>query len=304
MTYLFRNQLQIVWFLTLAGCGPDEAPQPPPDEQREPRTVERTAYARTIAASGAETCALDWDEDVICWGPDGQSRPFDDTTYSEFSSAQTETGDDWGICAVARYSNFCIGSNVEVGFVRSDTEHIGVGSQGTLCYQFEDKTIQCLGLDEYDLPEVADFDVIVGHGQSFCGLKRGEPPECWGQPLPDVPTSDRLAFTAAGDWCEIKEGLVECSNGADFELEVSDALQISAGPEMVCVLDQSGALFCDGTARALANLPSSSTRFVEIGVGQAHGCGIAEIGEFICWGSWLVDSEEVPVESPADVKAF
>lgn len=303
MSYLTKSRFCVVLIFTFSGCAPDDGPREPAEEPPEPRVVERTEYARTIAAAGAQTWALDRDGEVVWWGPEGLEQfPFEGRC-SEFSGGQSDADGDWVLCAVgdSYYPSVCLGR--DNGRAAEDVVHSAAGSSDTQCFQRTDKTLQCFGLDDYAVPESADFDSLVGQGESFCGLKLGEAPVCWGATLAETPTGDRLAFVSDGQWCQIDDG-VECSGGVEFDLGVSDALQISAGPEMVCVLDSSGELACDGSSRALENLPEASTRFVEIAVGQAHGCGIKESGEFVCWGTWILDSEEILAESPAEVVAF
>ena len=67
-------------------------------------------------------------------------------------------------------------------------------------------------------------------------------------------------------------------------------LILALGTFAACVKDIDGGVDCWGGGEIVSSVSQAATDYVQIDLGQAHGCGVRQNGEIQCWGAGTTDT--------------
>lgn len=205
-----------------------------------------------ITAGWRETCALDQEGYIRCWGELDPTLP----PPSEQSFSQIQLGQGFGCGLTDPDARLVCWGHNEYGQASPPSgegfSSLSVGRGHHACAIDAEGRARCWG-DSAEgrtlAPAVVILGLSVGKDHS-CALREDHGVVCWGQ--------DRY------DQLSAPEGQFEW---------------LSAGPTFTCGLRSEGALSCWGRLKAPA-----APLFTEVSVGTAHSCGIKVDQSLSCWG--------------------
>ncbi len=291
---------------------PLPAPGPPPDPVPGPvDPVDPVGPWASVAASQRDTCALDTDGAVTCWGEDW---------YGVVSDVPTATGHrdlvaGWDYACVIGGDDqvTCWGDDIQNLVSRAPTGPIATLSAGTwhACAVRANAEGVCWGSDNHGKIEVPPVpngwaELAAGH-QHTCGIRRADRGlTCWGEEGPWVsgPNADDngpWAQVAAGrsQTCALRgvEGTLTCWGGAAAP-PGAGFTSLSVGPDgHACAVDAAGEVVCWGTETWGELTPPALTggAWASVSAGGDHTCAVADGGGLGCWGADGAGQATVPV---------
>lgn len=251
-------------------------------------------------SSGPNTCALQADATVFCWGLSDLPPPGSDQRSREFDPVELE-GFDAPTFVGTRNSNTCVitgGTDVEC----YGTNNSGQNGNGTF---IEEATPVAVGT----LTNVVELD--VGIGETSCA-RNSEGVFCWG--------SNRYGQLGDGvddhgETCGELPSTYDCSP-APVQVSVltggiptAEAVQVDVGAQHACAVDSDGNLWCwgnndagqlgtgDNTGSSVPMQIDGVTGVAEVACGGLHTCVRYDDGSVQCWGAnfegQVGDGEEV-----------
>ena len=251
--------------------------------------------------SGPNTCALQADGTVFCWGLSDLPPPGSDQRTREFEPVEFE-GWDAPTFIQTRNANTCVitgGTDVEC----TGGNNSGQVGNGTF---IEVPTPTVVG---GGLTNVVELD--LGIGETSCA-RNSEGVFCWGSNRSGQ-LGDGLA--AHGETCGELPSTYDCSSTPvqvavlTGGIPTAEAVQVDVGGEHACAVDSDGNLWCWGNNDAGqlgtgnnvgTNLPiqiDGVTNVAEVACGGAHTCVRFTDGSVQCWGAnfegQVGDGEEV-----------
>ncbi len=251
--------------------------------------------------SGPNSCALQADSTIFCWGLTDLPPPGSDQRLREFEPVEF-TGFDAPTAVQTRNGNTCVitgGTDVEcTGF--NDSGQVG---DGTSIEQANPVTVGG------GLTNVVELD--LGLGETACA-RNSEGVFCWGSNR-----SGQLGdgMTDHGETCGELPSTYDCSS-TPVQVSIltggtptAEAVQMDVGGEHACAVDSDGGLWCWGNNDAgqlgTGNNDGSDvpvevpgvTGVAEVACGSSHTCVRYDDGSVQCWGSnfegQVGDGEEV-----------
>jgi alpha-tubulin suppressor-like RCC1 family protein/formylglycine-generating enzyme required for sulfatase activity len=272
-----------------------------------------------LAAGQWNSCAVNDDKTVWCWGENRNGEVGDGTTVPRPSPVMVQgltevvavTTQRSHVCALKGDGTvWCWGNNWsgqlgdETGESKltpvqvqelSDVVAVGAGSSHT-CASKADGTAWCWGgnghgelgdgtndkkLAPVQVQGLSD-SVSVSGGQEFsCGMKVDGTVWCWG--------SNQNGSLGDGTWSNTKTPVQV--------LGISDAIDLRAGDWHACALTSTGTVWCwgglsdgilgDGTT-GKSNIPvavQGVSGAVALSTGEHHTCALTEDGTAWCWGN-------------------
>lgn len=233
--------------------------------------------ASTVVAGDQHACALDRDGMAWCWGYNRFGQLGNGDTTESPEPVEVESAPELVSLAAGRYftcgvdadgAAWCWGDN--------SSGQIGVGVTGAGS-EDQNRTEATPVLGEVSLTEIAA-------GQNHvCGVDAEGALWCWG------------AYPSGQLGVGLTDDALEPIRGADGI--VVD--QVAAAGANTCVLDADGAAWCfgnnsfgqlgngvtDNRAQPVPVAVGGGHTFVDIAVGDRHGCGLDAEGVVWCWGA-------------------
>ncbi len=249
-------------------------PSPAPDDTAPPEDTGDTAEpsprtARTLAAGGHHTCAIDLDGTADCWGFDGalgtSTIPPELTEPSSLSAGYLFS---CGLPATLPAAPVCWGDN-------------GSGQLNT---------------------ETRLVEPVAAGGAHACGVTEAGGVACWGRntegqatPPRSVSAASSVALLASG-WlfscAEVDEDRVPTCWGFDEEGQVSTVPErtfatLALGQGFGVGIDAaSRQLACWGRGTICETVPvETDTVWADVVAGLDFACGLSDAGRAQCWGT-------------------
>lgn len=235
-----------------------------------PRAVEELpTIPIALAAGGAHTCFLGADENVYCWGANGDGQAGPRPVFEDSPAVMRVTG------------------------LPPEALDIAAGSTHT-CSRHRNGTVWCWGtgtdgqagphsVDNQVPPQqvtgVQDVAIIAAGGNTTCALSASGVVSCWGQ----------------NDYGQLGDGTTT-ARAEPRAIAGLTATGIGLGDSHACALNMDGAYQCwgsdlygelgDGTFgnRSLPNPPSPQRGLIAIDGGQQFTCAVDSQGVASCWG--------------------
>jgi len=271
-----------------------------------------------VTAGNDHACGLTSDGRIYCWGNDTDGQATAPSYSAANPFAQISSG--WNHnCALRQDGSIVCWGNISqappsaLGFAQVSS------GDGHSCALDQNNHVYCWGLDSWgqSSPPLTtsgspiDFSHVSAGNVVSCGVKTTGELLCWGYSqylasislhgLPPSSHFDRLVFSPK-HYCGItaSNGTVSCV-GADSYAESSQpsAVTLSGADSSIfvrenqtCLLQSAhGGLDCYGE---IQEAPPTGFNFIEAGLAQDHGCGIAtntsttntstNTGGIVCWG--------------------
>ena len=230
--------------------------------------------AETISAGLYHTCAVKVNNQISCWGDNGNGQINSPTGTFE----QVDAGAYHNCTVDISGHATCWGTNSygQTNVPAENFKNIGVGGNHSCGIKTDDNAV-CWGANWYgqtNVPSAESFKQITGGWYHSCGIKTDGTLICWGE-----------------NW----SGKLNAPAGT-FE-------QISAGWEHTCGIKTDGSLVCWGY-NGDGQTDSPSGTFKAVSVGGYHSCGVKTDGTLLCWGYSGDGQTDVPAgESFSNVAA-
>jgi alpha-tubulin suppressor-like RCC1 family protein len=247
----------------------------------ESRRVSGSHSFTHIEAGMLHSCALTETGAAYCWGDNGTGQLGDGTTVHSTAPVPVLGGHNFRklalgyahTCGITEQRElYCWGSDMQGQTGVSNGERCTAAGVDALCSRLPRRVA---------LPGVA-LAVATGEAHS-CAADGQERVYCWG----------------LNDWGQL--GIGHFGGGATAPTQVAGDVRLrdlTAWGRTTCGLDARGAAFCWGMNAggklgigSLLNLDrplaveASGTLFVEIAIGDNHGCGRTDAGMIYCWGT-------------------
>lgn len=281
--------------LALSAC--DRAPVEPPHPGGAATSVSvgaepATILATQVSAGGYESCAIQVDGTIRCWG----TRPVwlgppPAGTFKQISISKNSHG-----CGIRTDDTLaCWGNNASGQTIAPSGTFTNVAVGGWhSCAVRSDGTVTCWGDNHWGqaTPPAGTFTQVAGADWASCGLKTDGEVTCWG----DVTL--RGANPAPGPFtqfdikdhhgCGIRpDGTAGCW-GPDFTygavpMPTGTFTQVSVGVFHLCLLRTDGTVACWGDDRSGQSSPPAGI-FTQISTSYFHACGITPARTIVCWG--------------------
>lgn len=251
--------------------------------------------------AGPNTCALQADATVLCWGlsdlpppgSDQRARENDPVPFAGFDAPTAVQTRNSNTCAITGDTNVqCAGTN-----------NSGQNGNGTFIEQATPVTVGG------DLTNVVELD--LGSGETTCA-RNSEGVFCWGSNRSGQ-LGDGLGDH--GETCGELPSTYDCSS-TPVQVSIltggvptAEAVQVDVGGEHACAVDSEGNLWCWGNNDAGqlgtgdntgSNVPmqiDGVTGVAEVACGTLHTCVRFDDGSVQCWGAnfegQVGDGEEV-----------
>ncbi len=254
-----------------------------------PREVLELRNVVQVTAGDAHTCALLGDKTVVCWGDNGHGQLGDGKTtnltqpampvFRLTGVAQIVAGGEHTCARMANGTAFCWGSN--------SFGQLGIGKKQLTPAE------PVAGLGGTGVLE--GIEALAAAGELTCALLRDGRVACWGR----------------NDMRQIEPGMPPGMGPRQFAFPnlvagVTDAAEITAGPNHVCARRRDAAVLCWGQNATKPNLVSFGLAMpIAMAAGGQHTCALTADGAVQCWGSntWrqLGDESETTRAAPAPV---
>ena len=281
------------------------------------QTLDGTAPAnreRFIALSVGEhhNCALREDGRALCWGEDTQGQlaaPVDEQFVAISAGAEHTCGlrsDGAALCwGRWGYRGYRATSLL-------DEQLVALSSGGYhACALREDGTAICWGtysgayIERWS-PPGETFVAIFSMAAHSCGIRPDGSTHCWNNGLkfqaPQPSRRENLASLSRGNLCDLNvPGNIVCLDwygGPDYDVLPGEKLQYMGGSwdvgyrGFICGIRPDGSAGCSAVSPEsdqdwyIPKIPSTQ-RFLDIGAGKDHACGLLADGSIRCWGSNL-----------------
>ncbi len=274
-----------------------------------------------LTAGGFHTCAIDSDGDAYCWGRNDKAQlgnpEADDPekspvrvgdvvkdsrikksglflgfqTYEEQPEFKQLAAGDRHTCGLDENGDaFCWGKNAD--------GQLGTGEFGDT----EDRPAPVnVPNDTNDTNDTNDatFTQLTAGEDHTCGLNEEGKAFCWGQ------NANGQLGNGDSDGTEAEPVVVKAPNDTNDTNDTNSTtfVQLAAGEEHTCALDDDGGAWCWGRGAngALGNdnddrettpvavaAPQSEgdpVSFEQLAAGNQHTCGLAQDGDAYCWGA-------------------
>ena len=252
---------------------------------------------KDISAGWNQTCVIDVDNNLLCWGIDnGTMWDFGQVTDAPSGKFISVSGGFNQTCAVEE-------------------------SGAVICWGISPANIADPSMDVYDKGQVTDAPtgsfvaVASGHSHS-CALRSDGGIECWGSnnPKKDTPTATNFVKLAAGYHhnCAIDtESKLTCwgwtSWGLVSNVPTGTFQDVSCGYGHTCAVRTTGELECWGVPQnpsmgsgvqdkgQVTDAPTTGS-FTHVGVGGSHSCAVTTAGKVECWGNPLGTVTQPPLK--------
>ncbi len=278
----------------------------------------------TAISSGHEhSCALRADGTVTCWGR--QSSPPEDEKFIEISSgpnftcALREDGSPtcWKLPENDPNADYREGL---VGTTPADEKFIVISSGNShACGLRDDGTPVCWGANWANQVSVPSNEKFVDITSSFdytCGIREDNVALCWGnvvrQPIMHLP--ERLVSISGGfsEACGLTvDSTVLCWNKHSgkvyqplpgWKLSYLGNHVSHGAAHYRCGIGFDSSVICwasDGLGGDIKIVPiPPDDKFIDVGTGLLHACGILEGGSISCWGDNRQNQSEPPTLTP------
>jgi alpha-tubulin suppressor-like RCC1 family protein len=277
-----------------------------------PVEVSDVIDAAQVSAGDGQACALLSSGHVECWGENELGQLGDGTNtnsdtpveVSDITDAtQVSAGVDDTCALISGGQVMCWGSNKEgeLGDGKPGREDIESGPE--TCSIAPWWTYSCSRVP-VEVSDITDATQVSTGGEFACAVLSTGQVECWGE--------DRLGQLGIGTYTEFDDRPVET-------LDVTDAVQVSAGRDATCALLSSGHVECwgdnyygelgDGKTGAAEASPvevSDTIDATQVSAGDVFACALLSGGSVECWGHNLTGelgdgtttNSDTPVEAP------
>ena len=243
-----------------------------------------------LAAGASHMCGLRPDLSVECWGgsignPPAPGRPF-----------QTVTRGYGHACALAFDGSVtCWGDNSDgQAAPPPDLFNDLAGGGSHTCGILSDGTIECWGDDGFGQssppapPAEGYTEITAGAGHTCAIRKSDQGVECWGDDSSNQSSPPPDAFSsisAAEDFtCGIRtDGSLICWGDTAPLAPIAPYPQVAAGGAHTCEILSTGALEC-WTSNPSPGMPPIGT-YTQLDSGPGYSCAIDGSGGLVCWGS-------------------
>ncbi|WP_088287056.1 fibronectin type III domain-containing protein [Kineosporia sp. A_224] len=251
-----------------------------------------TDWASVAAGAGGHTCALKQDSTLYCWGPGSDGRLGTGTSDDQDTPARVGLDSDW--------ASVSVGADHTCGTRTDDTLWCwGTYGDGALGLGAGDTSNRFVPIQVGTGTDWAQ----VSAGSGFtCARRTTGTLACWGLnadgQLGVGDRTDRTSPTTVG----ASTGWADVSTGTGW-----------ACGQMVAELQCWGTALAAGLGGATSAGPAapetyavwtlSSAGWAGIALGAAHGCGLSDGGELLCWGDGTSGrlGRAVAVTAPARV---
>jgi len=268
--------------LLAAGCAHSPTPARPNHSSQSD-----TPTGPRLALGGAQSCALDADDELTCWGRFAEDAP--DGRFHAVGIGHTQA------CAASVDGGAeCWGEDTDTLSAAPDGQLrlLAVG-QDFACAVVADGTLGCWGINgtHQAEPPLGRY-VAIGAGRAHaCALGEDGGIKCWGdnQHQQGVPPSGHFIALGVGDngACGVREGgALHCwGKGVSRGMPAGDYVDVVAGAAHACAQSTDSSLRCWGSdTDGQATAPKG--RFYTLGSGEVHACGIRyPTGKLSCWGN-------------------
>ena len=235
----------------------------------------------TLSSGGNHSCALDYDQNITCWGRNSNNQVGDHPREHPFAFISSGYNHSCGI----DYSGglYCWGIiSYSPGNTRNTTN---LNSNGeTLCLLDVDGYIDCYGHNEHSLvtaaPEDPIFTKVAGSSQHMCSLDYKGYVTCWG-------SSSVLS--------DISNIYFPNSDIADPDHhDISVYHDPGSNIEQTCVVNPYGLVNCVGYVHTGSvpiafdpppQIGPTGEPFTKVSTGELHNCVLDNDGYVTCWGA-------------------
>ena len=282
---------------------------------------------QSVSAGGQFTCGLTFDQEVVCWGHEGEGQQ-----ASPYPSLQTVSvgfnyscGLDFSnniVCWGGVFSDEKAVNDIEFPTLEEDEgeySEIELGKEHG-CAVSTGRKLRCWD-GSYSVNALMDDQPMNGiiavstSGYHACAIRTSGSPECWGYAgkvdeigklkwdavsIPEDVESLSAIGTGRYHTCGIEESqdqVIRCW-GQDHSGQVSEAPdgefeQLAVGDFHNCALDLSGEMSCWGrNDYGQATAPPGS--FLAVSAGLDHTCALNTEHEVECWGNDALGQTLVP----------
>lgn len=244
-----------------------------------------------IAAGAEHTCAIKADGSLVCWGIADTRAPTtaEPGPYVEVRASSRAT--------CARRDT----GAVKCWFVELEQSYAPVQGRGftqiAMRYQLDcalaaDGQLRCLDHTNNGVnPFVNSLSQIALGEAGACGVYTNGDLDCGPIQLPSFTESIRQMSVGGTHACFLGASgaatcvLVDGSDRGQASAPEGRFLQISAGWQHTCAIDQDRQLVCWGTNASAQSPQSEVDTFVQVAAGTNHTCAIRADGKVRCWSS-------------------
>ena len=236
---------------------------------------------KSVSAGSFHTCAVKTDDSIACWGYNefGQAPATLAGSYKSVSAGQYHT------CAVkADDSIACWGGNFsgQTAAPAGSYKSVSAGLDHTCAVKADDDSIACWGYNVYGqtAAPAGSYQSVSAGLHHTCAVKADESIACWG----------RNQF-----------GQVSATPAGSYE-------SVSAGGDHTCALKSDESIACWGS-NAYGQAPVAPTgSYKSVSAGYAHTCAVKPDESITCWGHNSegqttvpdTDAPQVTLATPAD----
>ena len=247
-----------------------EHPRVPPDEQPRQVSVELTGAmdgGGVISGGLNQTCALRYDQTVVCWGLHFDYR----LNFPPFRFQSVSSGSGPHSCGVRVDQTLaCWGGTSWTRHVyvdgppRGEFASVAAGGLHSCGIRIEG-TIECWWTVEYYDGQAQDFGQADAPSGSFTAVSAGNKHSC------GVRADQRIIC-----WGDNRRGLADAPSGS--------FTAVSVGQDHSCGLRSDGTVACWGDNEE-GQTDAPSGRFTAVSAGRRHSCGIRIDQSIACWGN-------------------
>jgi hypothetical protein len=250
--------------------------------------------AARLSAGGAQSCAIDVNGSLLCWGF-GQyfwgASPAPAGTFLDVAASAQNT------CAI--HGDGSIGCWGENNFNQGDPPtgsftSIASGDSGTTCAIRTDETIACWGANftgTLDVP-AGTFQAVSVEALHVCAIRTDGTVACWGDDTAGIATPPSGTFLALGlghqQSCGLRtDGTLTCWGSPSASLANPPSgtfVGLATFAASGCALRADGTLACWGNNSG-GQLDAPNGSFKSVALGGAHACGIRLDDSVTCWGA-------------------
>ncbi len=235
------------------------------------QAIPPAGHFKRIAAGGVHSCAIDMNDQVVCWG--GGTGDKDNERQPNYGQSIAPSGKFISIACGQAHS--CA--------VDDKGGVVCWGAGGTSDNCFPPRAYDC---GQSNSPPGAFLEVSAGDEHS-CGLREDGTIRCWGAGQHD----DQCAPLAGTNALECGQSMPPTpAMDAPF-------VRLRSGWEFTCGVTQDFKLQCWGWDDYRMATPKSG-KYTQVAVGDTHACGIQLSGRIVCWGADDSGKASVPPGVP------
>ncbi len=252
----------------------------------------------TLTATYMDTCAIQTDHTVKCWGMNSYNLP------GEYQQVELSAATVCGLHLDGTIE--CTGYNADGQADPPEGTFIDMDMKGTFgcALRASDGTAVCWGrTDIVGNPPPGSFTDIAVTGAKACATNTLGEVTCWG--AGDTTPSSSLLGQMTGEMYHFC-GLTTSDGMSCWGAEIAYSTgqegtwdgpyeSVVAGQGLSCGLTPTGYLDCYGTPDHPVYFEQPPESLDEVVLGSLHACGITESdGSVVCWGDNNFDQLEVP----------